>query len=305
MKDDQAFNEYTDAQTIDVVSLINRKMAQLNPALRRIGQYIVDHPNRCKSITIKELSQACNVAESSVTRFVKEIGFISFAQMKIMLAESVINQQHIVADIESYIYENISPADTVETIFDKLIYRNINMLKETRLLVDNQQYSAAVDAIDQANLVAFVCFGSSAIAAEEAIMRFTRAGKKCIFFRDNTVQMMSAAILGKKDTIIGISNSGNTVAVVDALKTAGENGAKTIGITAFPDSALAKAADIALFSSNSVIKKGAADTWENTTSKISQLLVIDVLYGIYATRNASKIKKYLEGTYQSVSHTRE
>ena len=179
------------------------------------------------------------------------------------------------------------------------------MLKETRLLVDAECYISAAKALYHADTIAFSCFGSSVIAAEEAVMRFTRAGKKCTFFRDTNSQLMTSAILTKKDVIIGISNSGNTVAVANALKTAGDNGATTIGITAFSDSLLTKSSEITLFSSNSTIKNNnKVDAFENTASKISQLLVIDVLYSLFAAQNQSKVKKHLAKTYESVSHTR-
>lgn len=296
--------KFTGSTTIDVLSLINRKMANLNPALQRVGKFITENPVRSKSITTKELSLECSVAESSVTRFVREVGFKSFSQMKIMLAESVLNKKLTTQDVESYVYENVAASDTVSTIFDKLIYRNINMLKETRLIVDETAYKAAAKAIYNADTLVFSCFGSSVIAAEEAVMRFTRAGKKCAFYRDTNSQLMTAAILGKKDVLIGISNSGNTLAVANAVKLARENEASTIGITAFSDSLLAKECEIKLFSSGNTVKDNHMDTFENTASKISQLLVVDVLYGLFAALNQSKVKKSLEKTYQSVSHTR-
>ena len=297
--------ETTGDNTIDVMSLINRKMADLNPALQRVGKFIIENPSASKSITTKELSAACGVAESSVTRFVREVGFKSFSQMKIMLAESVLNKKYVAQDYDTYVYENVSATDSVGEIFDKLIYRNINMLKETRLLIDSERYITAAKAISNAETIAFSCFGSSVIAAEEAVMRFTRAGKKCTFFRDTNSQLMTSAILSKKDVMIGISNSGNTVAVANSLRTAAQNGAVTIGITAFSDSALAKESEITLFSSGNTVKSSNdVDAFENTTSKISQLLVIDVLYSLFAAQNQNKVKKHLKKTYESVSHTR-
>ena len=303
MRNDSNEKEY--GTSWDVLTLINRKMALQNPALQRISRFIIDNPVRCKSMTIRELSLGCGVAESTVTRFVKEIGFASFAQLKIKIAESIINQKNRAPGLEPHVFENITSTDSVDAIFDKLIRRNVNMLSETKLLVDAEKYESAARAIEQASLLAFVCIGSSAIAAEEAVMRFTRSGKKCIFFRDNSIQLMTSAILGKKDVLIGISNSGSTMSVVDSLRHARENGVITVGITAFPDSPMAKTAEITLFSSNSLSASQAVDRWENTSSKISQLLVIDALYGLYASRNENRIKKHLADTYKSVSHTRE
>ena len=288
----------------DVLILINRKVAHMNPALQRISRYISDHPDRAKSMTIHDLSMECGVAESTVTRFVRELGFANFAQLKIMIAESVINQKNRAVTSTPHVFENITSADSVDAIFDKLIHRNISMLSETRLLMDMEKYEAAARAIEQAGLLAFLCIGSSSIAAEEAVQRFTSAGKKCMFFRDSSTQLMASAILGKRDVLIGISNSGSTTAVVNGIRFAQEHGVTTIGITGFPDSQLARTSDIPLFSSNN-LPGLEVDQWENTSSKISQLLVIDVLYGLYASRNENRIKKHLTETRGTITHTRE
>jgi RpiR family transcriptional regulator, carbohydrate utilization regulator len=304
---EKILKEYSQAVTAnhDAISLIKRRMIGLNPALKRIAKYIIENTVKCKSMTIKELSEKCDVAESSITRFVREIGFSNYQELKIKIAESLTDKNNEPQVVEDYVYEDISKSDNIDTIFDKLIYRNISMLNETKLLLDSDQYLAAAKAIEQSDTVVFAGLGSSAIAAEEAIMRFVRAGVKCVFPRDNSMQTILSSIMTKKDVVIGISNSGKSVAVVKSVKQANANGVATIGITANPNSPLAKYSDIILLSSNNTSPSSEEKVWENTTSKISQLLVIDVLYAIYASRNYNKTKKYLSNTHESASHTRE
>lgn len=117
----------------DVLTLINRKVAHMNPALQRISRFISDNPDRAKSMTIHDLSVECSVAESTVTRFVRELGFVNFAQLKIMIAESVVNQKNRGVAAAPHVYENITSADSVDAIMGKLIHRNVSMLSETRL----------------------------------------------------------------------------------------------------------------------------------------------------------------------------
>jgi D-sedoheptulose 7-phosphate isomerase len=54
------------------------------------------------------------------------------------------------------------------------------------------------------------------------------------------------ALVGEKDVVIGISTSGDSPSVVEAMKTAKMKGAKTIGLTGGGGGKLAKVADIAL-----------------------------------------------------------
>jgi len=54
------------------------------------------------------------------------------------------------------------------------------------------------------------------------------------------------ALVGEKDVVIGISTSGNSPNVVEAIEMAKTKGAKTIGLTGGDGGRLAKVADIAL-----------------------------------------------------------
>ncbi len=79
----------TVTETQNILELIAREQPYLNPALRRVADFILEHPNQAKSIPIHELAQECRVAESSVTRFVKVIGLKSYQELKIAIAETL------------------------------------------------------------------------------------------------------------------------------------------------------------------------------------------------------------------------
>ncbi len=62
---------------------IRGMLPSLNPALRKIAQYVLENPFEVKLLRIKDLATRCSVAEATVTRFVKAIGCNSFQEMKI------------------------------------------------------------------------------------------------------------------------------------------------------------------------------------------------------------------------------
>ena len=47
----------------NIIEHIYKQAPYLNPALRRIAEYVIEHPEQCKSMTIKQLATACGVAE--------------------------------------------------------------------------------------------------------------------------------------------------------------------------------------------------------------------------------------------------
>jgi RpiR family carbohydrate utilization transcriptional regulator len=289
----------------DVIERIYRQAPYLTRALRRIAEHILEHPDECKTMTIKDLATASHVAESTVTRFVREIGLKSYQEFKIALVEALtLNGGSSLPTQETYVYEDISRADAVETIVDKVVYRHIQTLTETKSRLNLVELGEAVEVIEQAQVIIFCCMGSSGIAAEEGVMRFTRAGKKCLLFKDQSIQLMTSAIVGPHDVVIGISNSGYSIAVIESLKLAQSRGARTIVITSFENSPLVSYADIALFTPTKSPPHGPGLYWEATTSKSAQTLVIDLLCACYAVRNFDETLRFLEETFRAVRSTR-
>lgn len=294
-------------QRQDVFKLIYKKMSYLNPALRRIADYILENPAECRNITTKELAAACQVAESSITRFVKEIGLDSYRELKLGIAESLTlsDAKGAATTEDKYVYEDISRHDDTEIILDKILHRNVMSLTETRRRLNVEQLGRAVEAIERANTILFSSMGSSSAAAMSGVIRFTRAGKKCLFFNDQSSLLMTASITGPDDLMIGISNSGRSKSVVESLKIAKSKGAVTIGITSYEDSPLVKYSDIPLFTSTKSTGDESALYWEASTSKSAQILVLDALYACYAAKHFDKTIEYLGETFNVLKSSRE
>ena len=288
-----------------ILSRIRYMSAYLNPALRRIADQVLKTPSKIKSMSIKELATICEVSESTVTRFVREIDVTSFQQFKILIAEELSQSQageNPVSDM--HVYEDIAETDDTKAVINKVSARYSMTVQDTMSGSHAEQFEAAVAAIENADTLSFFAMGSSMICVENALMRFMRVGKSCQFFRDLGVRQISTASLGPRNLVIGISNSGRTISTVDALKIAKEQGAKTLCITSFADSPIVKHSDIKLFTPTVTGATGAADYHESMVSKIAQLQVIDILYSVYAVQNFGSAMEGLEKT-SNVKHYNE
>jgi RpiR family transcriptional regulator, carbohydrate utilization regulator len=283
-----------------VIELVYQQAPYLNPTLRRIADHILAHPQETKTSTIKGLAQACGVAESSVTRFVKTIGMRNYQEMKIAIAEALTANEIGKSDetpVERFVFEGITRENTEQEIIENIARRSVQTILDTKLRLNAGELAKAADAITHSNVLVFCCMGSSGVAAEEGVMRFTRVGKKCLLFRDHSIQLMTASILGQEDAVIAISNSGRTAPVVECLKLARSKGAKTICITSFEDAPIVQYADIALYTSVKSSPMGPGLYRESMTAKSAQILVMDVLYAAFAARSFDRSLEYLEETY--------
>lgn len=288
-----------------VLNTIRRAQSHLNPALQRIAAYVLKNPELVKTQSIKELAEACDVSESTITRFVRAIDVPSFQQLKIGIAEALSSKPKANAtSSDDFVYEDIGPSDTTDQVLKKIVYRNVTTLEDTAARLQLSLLDRVADAVDRCDVMAFFAMGSSTLAAENGVMRFMRVGKRCVFFRDQGVQQISASTLDKRSLAVAISNSGRTVAVVDALRAARASGSTTVAITSFPDSPLAQAADLVLLTTTNEATSGSGAYQESMLAKIAQLLVIDVLYSRYAVRHVQQSIRKLKDTNAVIESTR-
>ncbi|MBX8938022.1 MurR/RpiR family transcriptional regulator [Enterococcus gilvus] len=284
-----------------VLSLLVARQPTFNPALQRVCTYIIENPEIAKTITTKKLAQECDVAESSITRFVQEIGFEKFSQFKISLAEELSQQNNSEDTTNEVLYDDISQDDSTEMTIKKVIYQNIQRIKELESLIQISQIEEAVALIKKAKTLNFVCTGASNVAANEATLRFSRAGKKCILWNDTSMQTISAATATADDLFIGISDSGKTASVLDCLKVAKKKGAATLAITSSSKSPIHSIAELTLLTPT---HSSSSRSWESTTSKTSQILLIDILYVCYGLVNFDSTIDSLEATHKALKYTR-
>ena len=278
---------------------ISGRLPYLPPSLRLVAEAVLKSPEQAQAMTITELALAAGVGESTVSRFVKELGIDGYKSMMLGLAEATfISKAAIGAQSTNseVVYEGVNRGDSTEDIAGKVERSSIQSLRRTANRQDIKSIERAVDIIDASNTVIFCCMGSSSIAAEEAVMRFTRAGKKCMLYRDTTIQVMLAAIIEPGDLLIGISDSGQSTPIIDAMHLAQKRGAATIAITGTEGSPLHEYADVLLYTAT--VPSGGELYGESVTSKWGQLLVIDILYAAYASRHYDATVEHLKQTYQ-------
>ena len=266
---------------------------KLSEKERRIADYILKNPEKMIHSTINEVSEILNVAEATVFRFCKRIGFKGFQEMKIALASE------IVSPIKQ-IHEEISVDDDEVAITEKIFHSNITTLEDTLHVLDPEAIKKAIELIMAARRVEFCGIGGSSIVAMDAFHKFARTGKQVFASIDYHFQLISASQLTEKDVAVVISHSGTNKDTIKILKTAQKSGAKTIGITGYPKSPIGQDTDVALFTSSEETEYRS----EALSSRIGQLSLIDALYVNIMILNKNKAKHSLKRVREAIATTR-
>lgn len=267
--------------------------ARLSAKEKKVADYILQNPEKIVHITINELAEDLHVADATVFRFCKRIGFKGYQAMKIALASEIMEpiQQ---------IHEEISENDDEQTITKKIFQSNIQTLENTLHLLNENALHQAVSLLLNAAKIEFYGVGGSMVIAMDAYHKFIRTGIKAFSFIDSHYQLMSASQLTEGDVAVVISHSGTNKDTINILKTAKKNGAKTIGITGYPKSFIGQNVDVALFTSSEETDFRS----EALSSRIGQLSIIDALYVNIMVLNKYNANKALDKIRDSISETR-
>ncbi|HSR12535.1 MAG TPA: MurR/RpiR family transcriptional regulator [Thermodesulfobacteriota bacterium] len=256
-------------------------------AEQRIAQAICENPEKVLNLSITELAEKSAASESSVVRFCKSLGYKGYYELKISLARELVITPH-------QIYEEISPSDDVSTIKHKVFQSNILALQETIKILNDEELERASEAICKARLLAFYGMAASAAVALDSSHKFMRINIRSVSYSDSHMQAISASLLQPGDVALGISHSGSSKDVVDALRIARQKGATTICLTHHTKSPITRVADIKLYTA----ARETALRSDAMTSRIAQLSILDVLYVSVA------LKRY-ETSLQAIERTKE
>lgn len=270
--------------------LLENKYTGLRKSEKSVGDYVLENPQISLDLSITELARNSNVSEATVNRFCRSLGYSGYSQMKIALSQQL--AQGTIRNIPKDIKED----DEVDSVSEKLNYSLKSAIENTYNIINTSEIKLAVNSIQKAERVYFYGIGGSGSVAKIAHHLFLKAGIINYYYDDGYMQVVSAATLHKRDLAIGISHSGNTKDIVEALRIAKEKGADTIAITGIKDSAIVKEADICLFT----YSKEDPIYGDFMEAKVSQIYIIDLLYINMVLKNVPSTKAYLDETARVV-----
>jgi RpiR family carbohydrate utilization transcriptional regulator len=273
----------------DFIQRLQSKYSELRKSEKIIADYLQKHPQQRLDLSITELAKLLQVSETTVSRFCRVIGYQGFQDLKLSMAASS-NQVNGFQNIPRDIHERDSTADICRKLADSLTHSILH----TQQSLSMGDIDAAIDAMANATQLVFYGIGGSATVANAGYHLFTKAGLNCAVHTDGYMQTVSASMMNPGGVAVGVSNTGLTKHVVDALTIGSARGAVTIGITSEPESALARASKICLVTplenKDVPLYGGAID------AKMCQLYLVDLLYLGVLFKLGDVVKRNLKET---------
>lgn len=259
---------------------------ELGPGEKKIAEYILQNTQSILTVSINELADACGCGAATVVRFSRRLGFDGYQGLKLGLAGELNSASSISSEIEK--------GDSCFDIFRKRINDISVTLWNTESVLDAKNLDIAADKIMNAQRVVIYGLGNSAAIAQDAAHKFLRLGLNAQACCDNHMQAIIASHLDRNSVAIGISHSGASKDIIDALRLSKIGNAYTICITNYSDSPLVESADLSLFTK--------ADETQHSilamSSRIAQLAIFDAIYTyIVINSNRSSINAIYNTEY--------
>ncbi len=276
-----------------IILQIRSEYDKMGRGERKIADLISSDPRSILPLNITQFSEKAGCGAATLVRFSKRLGFNGYQDLKIAIAQEI--------STLSNEKEQISPDDSCYYMFTKRL-RDIQIaLQKTRFALTPAAMDAAAKKIMSAKRIVIFGLGNSAAIAHDAQHKFLRVGLNATACSDNHLQSIIASHLDADCVAIGISHSGRSVDIVQALNLSRMNGATTICITNHDTSPITEVSDICLFTESEETQHSILAM----SSRIAQLTILDAIYSyivantdsgaieaILGTETALKEKKY-------------
>lgn len=200
------------------------------------SKYILDH-------SIGNISSKIGVSDATLSRFAVKVGFKGFNELRFIL-----DQEGKRVSIEQT--NNNLALDKLLTDYKTLLNQSVDLIK-------NENIDFFIDLVKKSSRIKIYGIGSSGYFAREMSFRLSKLGFDTKAITETHEMKIDANFCNNKDLIIGVSLSGLTNDVIEAIDIGKNNGATTVAFTNYPDSKIgASSHRVIKISSKNVLEMG-------------------------------------------------
>jgi RpiR family carbohydrate utilization transcriptional regulator len=244
---------------------LRTQLDSLSKSERKVALAVLKNPNLAVAENITALARNAQVSEPTVVRFCRTIGYDGWQEFKLKLAQAL---------ALALPGANESPAqdDLAADLVNKICSRSINTLLDLRNNLPSEAIQRALDILASSNKIEFYGQGSSGMVAADAQHKFFRSGVPTVAYSDPHIHSISATLLQKGDTVVAISQRGNSTALLRSVQLARKTQADVIALTP-SGSPLAEMATLLV----PIDLSFNTDPYTPISARLAHLVVIDIL----------------------------
>lgn len=221
---------------------VRAALPALPAAQAAVARAALADPAAVSQLSITELASLSGASPATVTRFCRDLGLASYAQLRLRLAASA----ELLKGDGGGLTGDIARGDLLADVVRKVARSDAHTVEDTVDQLDVTVLATVVDRVARARDVEIFGAGTSGAVGTYIQSKLRSLGIPAVAFTDTDNALMSVAQAGPKHVVLAISHTGATVDAYRVIREAGRHGACTVAITSNPRSALAMLADFVL-----------------------------------------------------------
>lgn len=264
-----------DART--VFEQISSNYYALTSSEKKVADFTLSNQSGTQFMSISELADACGVAEATISRFCRRLGYKGYNAFKLALANS--SPKHKLLD--NPLSGEVTAEDSLEDICKKLYTAEVEAMAQTMEFLDLDSVAQASRMLHSARRVMCMGQGGSLLIANEAAHLFSTVSNKFTAVADSHLQAIAATTMDPEDVILFFSYSGSTQEMMETLKLARAQQGQVILVTRFPRSPGAELSDVVLQcgANENALQSGSV------AARIAQMYLLDILFSEFSRKD--------------------
>jgi DNA-binding MurR/RpiR family transcriptional regulator len=175
----------------NIFEIISQEYYSFTVSEKKLADYMLSSQDALTYLSIRQLAAGAGVAEATVSRFCRRVGFSSYAQFKLAAANAALRFK----PANNPLSGQIESADTVGDICRKLYTAEVEAIGQTMDLLRPEVVLAAADLLEKANRVLCMGQGGSMLIAQEAAHLFSTVDNRFTAVVDSHMQAIAAAMM--------------------------------------------------------------------------------------------------------------
>ncbi len=208
---------------------------------RRLADFLLQNLPGASRMSVREIAEKSATSSATVSRFVRKLGFESFAELRLAIAM----EQGGNGLQEGEAATEIS-LDDIEASIRYVLENKIQELQGTAQMLDAESVRAAIDLIRGAENILFAAVGNSIPVCSNLAFRLGQIGIRANCPANTEMMILASLALKRNDLVIIVSSSGYSHRLETIMDNAEDSGTPILFITTTPMAKLVQRADVVL-----------------------------------------------------------
>jgi DNA-binding MurR/RpiR family transcriptional regulator len=273
---------------------------RFSPTEQSVIDYMLKNPQEIATISIRELAERTFTSPAAVFRLCQKLGLKGYNEFKIRFMSEM---SRAVQDgsVTAIIRRPITDKDSIGDIVRKMAALEIEAIEETKNEMDLAQLERIARRMDKATVIDLYAYDQNYAIAETAVYNLLQVKRAAVAHNAMNSQFSQALISDKTHFALLISRSGENQRLMRTARILKERHVPTALLSCQKDTPLAKICDEFLYVANTL---DYLDCGGNIFS-VGVRYYLDVLFGIFLSRNFQEIEEFYDVFEASIGHPDE